>query len=89
MPPQHAWLFESYVPAFKAYLKTLPWIDGFLTPPSVPITPMDMMGDFITKSDEYGTIILTNLQSAINKKKTVKQAMDQAQKELLVLATKL
>jgi len=77
------------VPAFKAYLKTLPWIDGFLTPPSVPITPMDMMGDFITKSDEYGTIILTNLQSAINKKKTVKQAMDQAQKELLVLATKL
>lgn len=77
------------VPAFKAYLKTLPWIDGFLTPPSVPITPMDMMGDFITKSDEYGTIILTNLQSAVNKKKTVKQAMDQAQKELLVLATKL
>ena len=50
---------------------------------------MDMMGDFITKSDEYGTIILTNLQSAMNKKKTVKQAMDQAQKELLVLATKL
>ena len=77
------------VAAFKSYLKTLPWIDGFLTPPSVPITPMDMMGDFITKSDEYGTIILTNLQSAMNKKKTVKQAMDQAQKELLVLATKL
>lgn len=77
------------VPEFKSYLKTLPWIDGFLTPPSVPITPMDMMGDFITKSDEYGTIVLTNLQSAINKKKTVKQAMNQAQKELLVLAEKL
>jgi ABC-type glycerol-3-phosphate transport system substrate-binding protein len=77
------------VPAFKAYLKTLPWIDGFLTPPSVPITPMDMMGDFITKSDEYGTIVLTNLQSAINKKKTIQQAMDQAQKELLVLAKSL
>ena len=77
------------VPAFKEYLKTLPWIDGFLTPPSVPITPMDMMGDFITKSDEYGTIVLTNLQSAMNKKKTIQQAMDQAQKELLVLATKL
>jgi ABC-type glycerol-3-phosphate transport system substrate-binding protein len=77
------------VPAFQSYLKTLPWIDGFLTPPSVPITPMDMMGDFITKSDEYGTIVLTNLQAAINKKKTIQQAMDQAQKELLVLATKL
>ena len=51
------------VPAFQSYLKDLPWIDGFLTPPSVPITPMDMMGDFITKSDEFGAIILTNLQS--------------------------
>jgi ABC-type glycerol-3-phosphate transport system substrate-binding protein len=50
---------------------------------------MDMMGDFITKSDEYGTIILTNLQSAINKTSTVKQAMDKAQKELLALAKKL
>ena len=77
------------VPAFQKYLKTLPWISGFLTPPSVPITPMDMMGDFITKSDEYGTIILTNLQSAINKKSSVKAAMDKAQKELLVLAKKL
>ena len=77
------------VPEFKSYLKGLPWIDGFLTPPSVPITPMDMMGDFITKSDEFGTIILTNLQSAINKKSTVKQAMDKAQKELLDLAAKL
>jgi ABC-type glycerol-3-phosphate transport system substrate-binding protein len=77
------------VAAFQAYLKELPWIEGFLTPPSVPITPMDMMGDFITKSDEYGTIILTNLQSAINKKSTVKQAMDKAQKELVALAAKL
>jgi ABC-type glycerol-3-phosphate transport system substrate-binding protein len=77
------------VPAFKAYLKDLPWISGFLTPPSVPITPMDMMGDFITKSDEYGHIILTNFQGAINKKVTVKKAMDTAQKQLLVLATKL
>jgi ABC-type glycerol-3-phosphate transport system substrate-binding protein len=50
---------------------------------------MDMMGDFITKSDEYGTIILTNLQSAINNKSTVKQAMDKAQKELVALAAKL
>ena len=77
------------VAAFQAYLKELPWIEGFLTPPSVPITPMDMMGDFITKSDEYGTIILTNLQSAINNKSTVKQAMDKAQKELVALAAKL
>ena len=77
------------VPAFQSYLKDLPWIDGFLTPPSVPITPMDMMGDFITKSDEFGAIILTNLQSAINKKSTVKQAMDKAQAELLDLAKKL
>jgi ABC-type glycerol-3-phosphate transport system substrate-binding protein len=77
------------VAAFQAYLKDQKWIDGFLTPPSVPITPMDMMGDFITKSDEFGTIVLTNLQSAINKKSTVKQAMDKAQKELVALAAKL
>lgn len=77
------------VPAFQSYLKELPWIDGFLTPPSVPITPMDMMGDFITKSDEFGKIILTNLQSAVNKKSTVKQAMDKAQKELEALAATL
>jgi len=77
------------VAKFQTYLKNLPWIAGFLTPPSVPITPMDMMGDFITKSDEYGTIVLTNLQAAINKKSTVKQAMDKAQTELLALAKKL
>lgn len=77
------------VAKFQSYLKDQKWIDGFLTPPSVPITPMDMMGDFITKSDEFGTIVLTNLQSAINKKSTVKQAMDKAQTELLALATKL
>jgi ABC-type glycerol-3-phosphate transport system substrate-binding protein len=77
------------VAAFQKYLKDLPWIAGFLTPPSVPITPMDMMGDFITKSDEYGTIILTNLQAAINKKTTVKKAMDKAQTQLLALAKKL
>ncbi|MEI9906738.1 MAG: hypothetical protein WDO06_01495 [Actinomycetota bacterium] len=47
-----------------------------------------MMGDFITKSDENGTIILTNLQAAINKKTTVKKAMDKAQKELVALAKK-
>jgi ABC-type glycerol-3-phosphate transport system substrate-binding protein len=50
---------------------------------------MDMMGDFITKSDEFGAIILTNLQSAINKKSTVKQAMDKAQAQLLDLAKQL
>jgi ABC-type glycerol-3-phosphate transport system substrate-binding protein len=77
------------VAKFQSYLKDQKWIDGFLTPPSVPITPMDMMGDFITKSDEFGTIVLTNLQSAINKKSTIKQAMDKAQTELLALATKL
>ena len=76
------------VPAFKAYLKNLPWIDGFLTPPSVPITPMDMMGDFITKSDEVGTIILTNLQSAISGKATIKKAMDKAQSQMVALAAK-
>jgi len=76
------------VPAFQAYLKDLTWIDGFLTPPSVPITPMDMMGSFITKSDEYGHIVLTNLQAAINKKVTVQQAMDKAQTQLVALAAK-
>lgn len=77
------------VPAFQKYLKDLPWISGFLTPPSVPITPMDMMGDFITKSDEFGTIILTNFQAAINNKSTVKAVMDTAQTQLLALAKKL
>jgi ABC-type glycerol-3-phosphate transport system substrate-binding protein len=76
------------VPAFNKYLKSLPWIDGFLTPPSVPITPMDMMGDFITKSDEVGTIILTNLQGAMTGKTTVKKAMDKAQTQMVALAAK-
>ena len=76
------------VPAFKSYLKNQAWIDGFLTPPSVPITPMDMMGDFITKSDEVGTIILTNLQAAMTNKTTVQKAMDKAQTEMVALAAK-
>jgi ABC-type glycerol-3-phosphate transport system substrate-binding protein len=75
----------SALPAYKAYVKDLPWITGFLTPPSVPITPMQLNGGsgFVDHDPELGTIVTSNLTKALEGKATVQQALDAAQKEVI------
>ena len=84
--PLQLWL-KTYFDEAQLYYTEIS--HAFSSSVQLTITEDPALSVYTTKSDEYGTIILTNLQSAVNKKKTVKQAMDQAQKELLVLATKL
>ncbi len=73
------------LPAYKSYVKSLPWISGFLTPPSIPITPMTLDGGlgFVDHDPEFGTIVCSNLTTALEGKKTVKQALDAAQKQII------
>ena len=75
----------SALPAYKAYVKDLPWISGFLTPPSVPITPMALDGGqgFVDHDPEFGTIVCSNLTKALEGKATVKQALDAAQAQVI------
>ena len=73
------------LPAYKAYVADLPWISGFLTPPSIPITPMALDGGqgFVDHDPEFGTIVCSNLTKALEGKATVKQALDAAQAQVI------
>ncbi|MBM9477874.1 extracellular solute-binding protein [Nakamurella flavida] len=75
------------VPAFQAYLKDLPWLPGYQD--VTPVTPMDLMGDFITASDEFGNIVLTSFQQSLSGGVPVAESMGQAQTQLEALASRL
>lgn len=75
------------VPAFEEYLKGLPWVSGYQQVD--PVTPMDLMGDFINANDEFGNIVLSNFQSSLNDRVPVAEAMEKAQSELTALAGRL
>lgn len=75
------------VPQFAAYLKDLPWLSGYQD--VSPVTPMDLMGDFITASDEFGLIVLRNFQESLTKSTPVADAMAKAQTQLEDLGTRL
>lgn len=75
------------VPAFGTYLKDLPWVKGYMD--VKPVTPMDLMGDFINSNDEFGNILLSNFQTSLSGNVPVADAMAKAQTELEGLASRL
>jgi multiple sugar transport system substrate-binding protein len=75
------------VPEFQTYLKDLQWVDGYMDVD--PVTPMDLMGDFINANDEFGNILLSHFQTSLNDNVPVADAMAKAQTELEGLASRL
>jgi ABC-type glycerol-3-phosphate transport system substrate-binding protein len=75
------------VPEFATYLKDLPWLPGYQD--VTPVTPMDLMGDFINNNDEFGHILLTNFQDSLASGKPIAETMAKAQTQLEDLATRL
>jgi ABC-type glycerol-3-phosphate transport system substrate-binding protein len=75
------------VPEFASYLKDLPWLPGYQD--VTPVTPMDLMGDFINANDEFGHILLTNFQDSLAKGTPVRDTMAKAQTQLEDLAKRL
>ena len=75
------------VPAFETYLTDLPWVSGYMDVD--PVTPMDLMGDFINANDEFGNILLSHFQTSLNDNVPVVDAMAKAQTELEGLASRL
>lgn len=72
---------------FKNFLADKPWVTGFQE--AKQVSPIDVMGDFAYVDDQFGRIIMQNLQSALKPGGSVKTAMDAAQKQLEALAKKV
>ena len=73
--------------SFKAYSSTMPWAQGFLS--ADPVSPVDIMGDFAYVDDQFGRIVVQNLQRTLNSGTSVGEAMASAQSQLEALATRI
>ena len=75
-------------PKFKAFLADKPWVSGYAE--AKQVSPIDVMGDFAYVDDQFGRIIMQNLQGALQPGgSSVKDAMDTAQRQLESLATRI
>ena len=70
-------------PAFKQYAATMPWISGFLA--AKQVSPVDVMGDFSSLDDQFGRIVVQNMQRALGGT-SIEHAMTTAQQQLETLA---
>lgn len=75
------------LPDFASYLADLPWAEGYQK--VVPVSPVELMGDFINANDEFGNIVLSHFQTALNGDASIADAMAKAQVELEALAGRL
>lgn len=72
---------------FKAFLADKPWVTGYNE--AKQVSPIDVMGDFAYVDDQFGRIIMQNFQRALQPGGSVKEAMDQAQRQLEGLAARI
>lgn len=75
------------VGGLDTYFKGLPWVTGYEQ--GVPLTPPDILGDFIFNDQEFGNIVTTNFQQTLTGNKPVEETMAAAQKQLEALAQRL
>jgi ABC-type glycerol-3-phosphate transport system substrate-binding protein len=69
------------------YFKELFWLDGYKD--ITPITPPEMVGDFIFNNQELGQIVITHVQEVLTAGRPVEDAMGDAQSEAEELAANL
>jgi ABC-type glycerol-3-phosphate transport system substrate-binding protein len=73
---------------FKNFLADKPWVTGYNE--ARQVSPIDVMGDFAFVDDQFGRIIMQNFQSALQPGgRSVKEAMDAAQRQLEALAARI
>jgi len=81
-------VIPSYeVGGLDAYFKDILWLDGYKN--ITPITPPEMMGDFIYNNDEFGAIVMPHVQDVLNGTASAEDAMAAAQTEAEALAGRL
>ena len=73
--------------AFRNFLADKPWVTGFQE--AKQVSPIDVMGDFAYVDDQFGRIVMQNMQRALQPGGTVKEAMDAAQVQLEALAARI
>jgi len=66
------------------YLDTLFWADGYLE--GEPITPVEIMGDFINFNQEFGNVVMNKFAEVLVADRPIEDAMEEAQEELEALA---
>jgi ABC-type glycerol-3-phosphate transport system substrate-binding protein len=71
----------------KEYLQTLHWVSGYNA--IDPVTPPEMVGDFIFNNQEFGQIVITRFQECLTANRPVEAAMADAQKEADALALRI
>ena len=80
------------VPSFpdgirKEYLDSLTWSEGYQA--GVPITPPDVMGEFIFYNQEFGQTLMDNFLPALTSGVPIEEAMGNAQAELEALGQRV
>ncbi len=73
--------------SFRAYSASMPWAQGFLA--ADPVSPVDVMGDFAYVDDQFGRIVVQNLQRTLNSGMPVAEAMAAAQTQLETLSARI
>jgi len=74
-------VIPSYdVGGLDEYFAGLPWLTGYKD--ISPITPPDVMGDWIFNNQEFGNVVITNFQNVLTGNQSVEDAMAKAQSEL-------
>ena len=73
--------------AFRTFLADKPWVTGFQE--AKQVSPIDVMGDFAYVDDQFGRIVMQNMQRALQPNGSVKEAMDAAQVQLEALAARI
>ena len=74
-------MIPSYdVGGLDEYFAGLPWLTGYKD--IDPITPPDVMGDWIFNNQEFGNVVITNFQNVLTGNQSVEDAMAKAQTEL-------
>jgi ABC-type glycerol-3-phosphate transport system substrate-binding protein len=74
-------------PVFGEFLASVPWSKGYLS--ADPVAPADIMGDFAYVDDQFGRIVVQNLQRTMVSGTSIEEAMATAQKQLEALAMHL